>query len=152
MFGLIPRPYAVLALVLILVGTNALTAYRFYRTGEAFAEARHAKAMAEARAEAEAKSKQMVQSVTAAAEEAYREQAETDARLAGADRAVDRLREAVASANLRADSATAAASDGATARTLLAECVGQYRDVARDADRLRAIVIGLQGYARAVSQ
>lgn len=150
MLGL-PKPWLLLALVVLLGATNAMTAKRFYATGEAFAEARHAAAAAKAQAAADLKAKAMVVSVQKAAEEAYNEQVATEARLASANGAVERLRETVASANLRANTATAGALDGITARTLLATCASRYRDVAAAADRLRSTVIGLQGYARAVS-
>lgn len=50
MLGLIPKPYLFLALVLLLVGSNAVTGWRFYRTGSAMADARHVAAIAEAQA------------------------------------------------------------------------------------------------------
>lgn len=152
MIGLIPKPYLILALVALLIGSNAVTAQRFYRTGHAFAEARHTAEMAKAQAEATLKQKALVGGVQRAAEDAYNEQVALEDRLAAADGAVDRLRQAVAAANQRAGSATATAIDGSTARTLLALCAVEYRDVAKQADKLRATVIGLQGYARAVSQ
>lgn len=149
---MIPRLYIALALAALVAGAAWQIDRRAYQRGHAAAVASCEAEKALALAEALRRQKDMIRGVDIAAQEAQDEQDAVEDRLAGADRAVDRLREAVASANLRADSATAAASDGATARTLLAECVGQYRDVARDADRLRAIVIGLQGYARAVSR
>lgn len=147
MFGL-PRLWLALAL------SAALAAVWLHgrHTGVQIANARHSTALVAAQAEAAAKGRVLAQKVIKAAEDAYNEQVETEKRLALADDAVDRLREAVGSANQRAGAATAAAADGAAARTLLADCAGKYRDLARDADRLRAIVIGLQGYARGVSQ
>lgn len=70
--------------------------------------------------------------------------------LASADTAVDRLRDAVRNANAGPNTAATCESDAATARSLLATCAGEYRNVARDADRLRATVIGLQDYVRAI--
>lgn len=152
MFGLIPKPWLIVALVAAFVGSNAVTAQRFYRTGYGFAEARHTAALAEAQAETARKQAALVAGVNRASEKAYAEQIEAESRIAGADAAVDRLRQAVGAANDRARSAADAAADAAAARTLLAECAGYYRDMAREADRLRAIVIGLQAYAREVSQ
>lgn len=152
MINLIPKPYLLLALVVAFAVTNGVSFYRGYHTGQGFAEARHATALAQAQAEAAQKQKVLITDVQKAAQNAYDEQVKLEARLAAADGAVDRLRETVAAANQRAGSATASAVDGSTARTLLAICATEYRDMAKQADRLRATVIGLQGYARAVSQ
>lgn len=152
MIGLIPKPYLLLALALAFAVTNGVSFYRGYHTGQGFAEARHTAELAKAQAEAAQKQKALVGGVQRAAQEAYDEQVKLETRLAAADGAVDRLRETVAAANQRAGSATASAVDGSTARTLLAICATEYRDMAKQADRLRATVIGLQGYARAVSE
>lgn len=50
MFGLIPKPYLFLAFVLLLVGSNIVIGWRFYRTGYAIAEARAASDLAKAQA------------------------------------------------------------------------------------------------------
>lgn len=152
MIGLIPKPYLLLAIVLAFVASNGVSFYRGYHTGHGFAEARHTAELAKVQAAAIEKQKVLVGGVQKAAEDAYNEQVKLEGQLASADAAVDRLRQAVAAANQRAGSATASAIDGSTARTLLALCAVEYRDVAKQADRLRATVIGLQGYARAVSQ
>lgn len=73
MFGLIPKPYLLLALLLLLVGSNVVTGWRFYRTGFAMAEARHAEAMAKAQAAT------MRAADEASRNEAARLQAEADA-------------------------------------------------------------------------
>lgn len=152
MLNLIPLPYRLLALAGVLVLTNAVSFYRGYHTGYGFAEARWTAEVAKVQDAATKREKALAGGVQRAAEDAYNEQVETEKRLADADGAVDRLRETVRIANGRANSAATAVADGQLARTLLAECAGSYRDVAKQADRLRAIVIGLQGYARAVSQ
>lgn len=152
MIGLIPKPWLIFALVAAFALSNAITAVRFYRTGYGFAEARYTAELAKALAETAKKQAALVASVNRASEKAYAEQIEAESRIAGADAAVDRLRQAVGAANDRARSAADALADAATARTLLAECAGYYRDMAREADRLRAVVIGLQAYAREVSR
>lgn len=152
MIGLIPKPWLIVALIVAFVGSNAFTGVRSYRLGYEASEARHAAELAKAQAEAAKKQAALVAGVQRASEKAYAEQIETEARIAGADAAVDRLRLAVGAANDRARSAADAVADATAARTLLAECAGYYRDMAREADRLRAIVIGLQAYAREVSQ
>lgn len=151
MMGLIPKPYLILALVALLIGSNAITAQKFYRTGYAFAEARHTAELAKAQAEAALKQKALIGGVQRAAEDAYNEQVKLEDRLAAANDAVDRLRETVNAANHRANSATASAIDGSVARTLLADCAGKYRDVAKEADGLRAIILGLRRYAKSVN-
>ena len=50
MLALIPAPYRIMALVAILAISNAVTAYRFYHTGYAIAEARQAAALVKAQA------------------------------------------------------------------------------------------------------
>lgn len=150
MMGLIPKPYLILALVALLIGSNAITAQRFYRTGYAFAEARHTAELAKAQAEAALKQKALIGGVQRAAEDAYNEQVKLEDRLAAANDAVDRLRETVNAANHRANSATASAIDGSVARTLLADCASRYRDVAKEADGLRAIILGLRRYAEVI--
>lgn len=151
MMGLIPKPYLILALVALLIGSNAITAQRFYRTGYAFAEARHTAELAKAQAEAALKQKIVIAGVQKAAEDAYNEQLALETRLAAANDAVDRLRETVNAANHRANSVTASAIDGSVARTLLADCASRYKDVAKEADGLRAIILGLRRYAKSVN-
>lgn len=150
MMGLIPKPYLILALVALLIGSNAITAQRFYRTGYAFAEARHTAELAKAQAEAALKQKALIGGVQRAAEDAYNEQVKLEDRLAAANDAVDRLRETVNAANHRANSVTASAIDGSVARTLLADCASRYKDVAKEADGLRAIILGLRRYAEVI--
>lgn len=50
MLNLIPLPYRVMALAGVLIVSNAVTAYRFYHTGYAIAEARQAAALVKAQA------------------------------------------------------------------------------------------------------
>lgn len=94
---------------------------------------------------------QLIQNVNASADKFNEEQVYLERRLAGASAAVDRLLEEVRDANVRADAASGTESDASRARTLLAQCASKYRDVAQQADKLRANVIGLQAYAKAVS-
>ena len=152
MLALIPRPYLMAALATLFLVSNGVSFYRGWHTASALAEARHTAELAAAQAEAAQKQKALAGGVQRASEEAYHEQVQTDARLAAADAAVDRLRATVARANGRANTAASAVADAAAARSLVADCSGKYRDVARDADRLRATVIALQAYAREVSK
>lgn len=151
-FGGIPRGWLVFALGLALAGVVGFAGVKGYRMGVSVSTARFEALRAEEKAEADRRQKALVSGVQKAAQEAYDAQVEAESNVARADRAVDGLREAAVRANLRADAAATAVADGIAARTLLAECAGLYRDVAREADRLRAVVIGLQAYAREVSQ
>lgn len=159
--GLIPKPWLIIALIAMLVGSNAITARYFYKIGYGFSEAvwtkkeldrnkKEAAAQAAAQEAAALKQKIVIAGVQKAAEDAYNEQLALETRLSAANDAVDRLRETVNAANSRANSATASAIDGSVARTLLADCAGKYRDVAKEADGLRAIILGLRRYAETV--
>ena len=123
-----------------------------YFHGQAVCESRHLEAYAQAQAENIMKQKKLVADVVRAAEIANEEQVNLERRVALADSAVLRLQQEVRDANSRDDSTAPAALDAARARSLLADCAGRYRDVAKQADHLRALVIGLQEYARAVSK
>lgn len=147
-----PRGWLVLALSLALAAGVFFVGVKGYRMGEAAATARYETLRAEERAEADRRQKALILGVQKAAQEAHDAQVEAESNVARADRAVDGLREAAVRANLRADAAATSGADGASARTLLAECVGEYRNVAKAADQLRAIVIGLQSYAREISR
>jgi hypothetical protein len=79
-------------------------------------------------------------------QDAIEETLELNRRLAATDDVVAKLRTAVRSANARADASTPGDTDADSARSLLADCTGAYRDMARTADELRANVLGLQAY------
>lgn len=160
--GLIPKPWLIIALLVMLMGSNAITARYFYKIGYGFSEAiwtkkelergkKESAAMAAAQEAATLKQKIVIAGVQKAAEDAYNEQLALETRLSAANDAVDRLRETVNAANHRANSATASAIDGSVARTLLANCASRYRDVAKEADGLRAIILGLRRYAKSVN-
>jgi uncharacterized protein HemX len=123
-----------------------------YGHGQKVNEGRHAAALAAAQAQNMVKQKALIKGVQKVAEDADLEQTALESRLAGADLAVERLRQAVRDANARADASTTAVADAVRARTLLARCTVKYRDVAKRADQLRANVIGLQAYAVEVSR
>lgn len=119
--------------------------------GEARNEAKHVAAVLEAQTKNIAKQKALISGVQKVAEDADIEQLDLELRLAGADQSLERLRQAIRDANARAGAAGTAVADATRARSLLATCASQYRDLAASADRLRANVIGLQAYARTVS-
>jgi uncharacterized membrane protein YccC len=137
-----------LAFGLVIAGGAAWWALGY---GEARNEAKHVAALIQAQADNIAKQKALISGVQKVAEDADKEQLDLERRLAGADQSLERLRQAVRDANARAGSASTAIADAARARSLLATCASQYRDLAASADRLRANVLGLQAYAKAVA-
>lgn len=138
--------------LLALVVCVPLAGYVGYRAGGDACETAHVDALRAAELKNAERTKQLVRGVEKIVEENRDAQAEIELRLADADDAVERLREAVRDADARADTTAAGAADAAAARASLADCAGKYRDMARDVDRLRATVIGLQSYAKEVSR
>ena len=128
----------------------AFSAWTF-STGYNLSEQRHIKAFQAAEEANSIKQIALIKSVEASTEKFNEEQVYLERRLAGSDAAVVRLLTEVRNANTRADSSSITESDASRARSLLADCASKYRDVAKQADSLRASVIGLQSYARAVS-
>ena len=83
-------------------------------------------------------------------ENAERERQEIDDNLLAADDTVASLRSAIRDANTRADTPAACRADAAAARSLLASCASEFRDMARQADQLRATVLGWQDYYKVI--
>lgn len=68
-----------------------------------------------------------------------------------ADAALGRLRKSILSAGGAAgDSCTTGCGDGRTEGEVLGDCAAEYRRVAGEADKLRAQLVTLQGWARTV--
>lgn len=122
-----------------------------YDRGADAAKAGYDAALAEAeRANAEAQ-KVLIRQIERVAEDAEQERLAVEDRLAAAGDAVDRLRDTIRRADTNPDPSATPVADATRARALLADCAARYRDMAGQADRLRATVIGLQAYAREVS-
>jgi chromosome segregation ATPase len=122
----------------------------FYLGGKIEA-AKSAEALIAANAKNAEKQKAIFRAVDKVAQDVETERRQIEDRLAGAGDALERLRAQIRDADARADTAATCVADGKTARAQLAQCAGKYRDMAERADRLRAAVLGLQSYARAVS-
>ncbi|SFR40418.1 hypothetical protein SAMN04488005_1496 [Yoonia tamlensis] len=122
------------------------------KRGYARAQGEYAVAYAEAEAAAAEQQKALMRAVERVAENAEQERNAMQSRLTAADDSVERLRQTIRDANARADPGAPGELDAARARSLLAECTGKYRDMAHRADKLRATVIGLQDYVRALGQ
>jgi chromosome segregation ATPase len=143
------RAAAIIAAILMAI---AVTGWQGYRLGVQAEVARTAVELIKRNAENAAKQKVLIKSVERIAENAEIERTEIEVRLAGADDAVERLRAEIRSADGRANAAATAIADATTARAQLAHCAAEYRDMAKRADQLRSAVIGLQSYARTVSE
>jgi hypothetical protein len=128
-------------------GALILGAWAGYR----WSEGQHARALLAAQEAAQARERALVGEVDRIATQTEEERAATDRRLAAANDALGRLQQAIAIAD-HSNSASTCQSDAATARALLAECAAEYRSMAREADRLRETVLGLQEYARTVTK
>lgn len=118
--------------------------------GYKLSELEHKELLVQAETASRTKQIALIRGVNESVEKFNEEQVLLERRLAGADVALERLRKEVRDANSRADTASGIESDASRARSLLAECASKYRDVAQQADKLRANVIGLQAYAKAV--
>lgn len=117
--------------------------------GAALAQARHAAELRAAQDMAAARERALVQGVEQLAEEVVAREQEMRDRAGGADLALERLRAEIGRADAAAtDTGAAAAADAARARALLAECATAHRQLAGEADSIRARLIGLQDYVR----
>lgn len=136
--------------MLVIVGGLGFLGYWLHGQGYMKAQLEYQAALFEAERKNAEITKLYIRNVERIAQEHQDELRALEESLASADTAVDRLRDAVRNANSSPDTSTTCESDAATARTLLANCAAEYRNVARDADRLRANVIGLQDYVRSI--
>jgi len=141
----------IFALVVISVGLP-LSAWQGYRFGVRSEILRSAELVASVNIKNMEKQKALFKAIEDVAEDAEKERANIEFQLAGADASVDRLREIIRRADARSGSGTTGVTDATAARSSLAECAAKYRDLGRQHDRLRAVVIGLQSYAREVSK
>lgn len=123
-----------------------------YANGYAASQAAHVAALAEAERENAEIQKALMRGVEKVAEDAEQERVAVEIRLVAAGDAVERLRQSVRDADARASTGATAVADAARARALLASCAARYRDMASQADILRATVLGLQAYAVGVSK
>lgn len=133
-------------LVALLVMAVAIGSYRMGVTVEG---AKHARAMAQAQAEAQARTVAMKRAVEGVSDDFERERSELSSRADAADLALGRMRSALFSSG--GASQPASGSDGASRpREILGDCAAEYRRMAGIADGLRAQLIALQAYVRAL--
>ena len=141
------RVYGVIAVVAVVVAVFGVG----YRSGAVSERAGNQAALLAEEQRNAALERLLVQKVERVAEDAANEQRILLERLASADLSNGRLLDAIRRADAGTDTGTASGFDAVTARALLADCAGKYRDMARTADELRANVLGLQAYIRSVA-
>lgn len=131
------------ALLVLLAGLGG------YRMGAAVTGAAQARALAQAQAEAQARTVAMKQAVEGVSDDFERERAALASRADAADLALGRMRTALFGGG--GASQPASGSDDATrTRAILGDCAAEYRRMAGIADQLRAQLLTLQAYVRAV--
>jgi septal ring factor EnvC (AmiA/AmiB activator) len=144
--GLIPKPWLVVAVLVAIAASGALG----FRSGARLERAEILQEQQEAIEAVRLREKRLMKGAERVAELVYQENQELEARADRADRALASLRAEIDRRARAAEAAPSAGADGGSAGALLAECAGRYRDLARDADRLRAKLLGLQAYVREI--
>ena len=146
--GLIPKPWLVVAVLVAIAASGAIG----YRTGAQLERAAILQEKAEEIEAVRLREKRLMKSAEKVAENVYRENQDLEARAARADRALASLRAEIDRRARAAEASASSGADGSPAGALLAECAGRYRDMAREADKLRAKLLGLQGYVREICE
>lgn len=146
--GLIPKPWLVVAVLVAIAASGAIG----YRTGAQLERAAILQEKAEEIEAVRLREKRLMKSAEKVAENVYRENQDLEARAARADRALASLRAEIDRRARAAEASASSGADGSSAGALLAECAGRYRDMAREADKLRAKLLGLQGYVREICE
>ncbi len=136
------------AVALFLAGTH----WKLYVAGQNSVRAQYQAAALKAE-QAAREQEQALSKAKQKAEAAYvNEKRKAAAAAASADRALDGLRVALAEREAAADPATCTRIDAGVGleRELLGSCAAALVGLAKEADRLEALVVGLQGYVRNV--
>ena len=147
MIGL-PKPWLIVA---VLVAISAAGAFGF-RTGARLERVEILQEQQEAIEAVRLREKRLMKGAEKVAENVYREKEALEDRAALADLALSGLRAEIDRRSRAAEAVASAGADAATARALLADCAGQYREMAGHADKLRAKLLGLQSYVREVCE
>lgn len=143
---MIPKPWLIVAVLVAIAVSGALG----YRTG---AQLERAEILQEQRSAIEAvraREKQLMKDAERVAEIVATENQALEDRLSLADRSLASLRAEIDRRARAAKAAPSAGSDADAAGAVLADCAGQYRDMAREADSLRSKLLGLQAYVREI--
>ena len=156
---MIPIPLFAMLLAATVAATGLITwNIQSWRYDAQIAEKDRVVTLAERKAEAAAREAEQkyLTKVEEIAQHAEERRTILETRAARAERAARSLRDDVAALNARAAPANPEAArfadEARRARELLGACADEYRGVALAADELRDQVIGLQAYARAVSE
>lgn len=144
--GLIPKSWLVVAVLVAIAASGVIG----YRTGARLERAEILQEQQDAIEAVRLREKRLMKSAERVAEIVYQENADLEARADRADRALASLRAEVDRRARAAEAAPASGADATSAGAALADCAGKYRDLARDSDRIRAKLLGLQAYVREV--
>ena len=145
MIGL-ARPWLAAGILAAIIAAGAFG----FRTGARLERADVLQEQQEAIEVVRERERQLIKDSERVAEIVYQENLALEARADRADLSLGRLRDELAR-RARADAASPSAGvDGGSAGAILADCAGEYRNVAREADRLRAKLLGLQEYVREI--
>ena len=143
---MIPKPWLVAGVLAAILAAGTIG----FRIGAQLERAEVLQEQQEAIEVVRLEEKRLMKSAERVAEIVYLENQELEARADRADRALASLRAEIDRRARAAEAAPSAGADGGSAGALLADCASRYRDMARDADRLRAKLLGLQSYVREI--
>lgn len=138
-----------LCIAVLLAGTH----WKAYKTGERQIEVKYQLAAAKAQEEARKHEQELVTAKQKAEEQYVQEKRKSAAAAAAARTELDRLRNALAergAAGADSPACTGAYGSPRLEQELLGQCASALTSMAAEADRLEAIIIGLQGYVKGV--
>lgn len=145
-------PWIRLTAATVLALFLAATHWKLYVAGQNSVRAQYQTAALKAEAAARTKEQTLLQQKQKAEAAYVKEKQKAAAAAASADRALDGLRSALAERDAAADPATCTRVDAGSGleRELLGSCASALVGLAKEADRLEALVVGLQGYVKNV--
>lgn len=145
---MIPRTWLISAILGAVLAAGGIG----FTIGTRWERAEVLQEQADALASVRLREKRLMKDAERVAEIVYQENQELEDRADRADRALAGLRAEIARRAGAAAAAPATGVDAGTAEAILAECAGEYREVAGEADRLRAQLLGLQAYVRDICE
>jgi hypothetical protein len=145
-------PWIRLTAAAVLAVFLAATHWKLYVAGQNSVRVQYQAAALKAEQQARSKEQTLLQQKQKAEAAYVKEKQKAAAAAAGADRALDGLRDALAERAAAADTATCTRVDAGVGleQELLGRCAVTLVELAEEADRLEAIVVGLQGYVKNV--
>jgi hypothetical protein len=145
---MIPKPWLIAAVLAAVIAAGGIG----FRIGAKVERAEVLQERNDALESVRIREKRLMKDAERVAEIVYQENQELAARADRADRALVSLRAEIARRAGAPKTSPAPGADGATAEAILADCAGEYRAVAGEADHLRAKLLGLQAYVRDVCE